>query len=92
MRVLSLVVAGLLALFVASSTGWANPSSSGGNKTPAASDKAKSGAAKKPAKKGEVNLGSSARQELLKQRQQAQSKDVKKKPSALSKKPVRKKS
>jgi len=94
MRILSLVVAGVLALSVSASTSWASPSSLalGGSKAPAAGDKAKPSVTKKPGSKaGEVNMGSAARQELLKKRQE-QSKSAKGKASALPKKTVKKKS
>jgi hypothetical protein len=109
MRILSLVVAGVLALSFSASASWAGPAGlgSGGSKTPAAkscstkkcspaADKPRSSQASKPASKtakkpGEVNLGSAARQELLKKRLQDQSKSAKGKTLA-PKKTIKKKS
>jgi hypothetical protein len=99
MRILSVVLAGVLALSFSGSTAWAHPASLalGVGKAPAhgpGGDSTKPGLGKKPGKKGGgVNLGSAARQELLKNKaEQSKSKSTKPKSSALSKKPVLKKS
>jgi hypothetical protein len=102
MRILSIVAAGLLALSISSAPTWAGSTGlgAGDSKSPAAkcaakkcspaTDKPKP-AAKAPAKKpGEVNVGSAARQELLKKRLQDQSKSVKGKTGALPKKTLKK--
>lgn len=96
MKILSSVVAAVLALSLAAPTSWAGSSaaSPANGKAPAhssANDKTKSNAAKPGSKKGEVNLGSAWRQEILKNKLQAQSKSAKGKTGA-PKKTVQKKS
>lgn len=93
MRILSLVVAGVLALSLSGPPTWASPAGAGN--PPAKSDPAKRVEKPKPAakpkpgtpsKSGEVSLGSAARRELLKHRLQGASKTAKGKPALVKKK------